>query len=104
MLTQTADRLEKIEEIKRELKLRGHWKESMPEWVVHFQPDTEISPHDFFDWLQFIYLPNVVLGNRKTVGRPEGLKNLMPQAIEYLAGEPNQEKLVQLLVELDNMI
>ena len=104
MLPQTADRIDKMEEIKRELKLRGHWKTVMPEWVHHYQKGQGIRPDNFFDWLQFIYLPNMVLGTNIKLGSQEAWTELMPQAIEYLQYERNNERLVQLLIELENMV
>jgi uncharacterized protein YqcC (DUF446 family) len=104
MLTKTTDRIDKIEEIKRELKLKRHWKSGMPEWVRTYKKDLDIHPDDFFDWLQFIYLPNMVLGSKTNLGSNEAWKQLMPQAIEYLGNEQEHGHLVQLLIELENMV
>jgi uncharacterized protein YqcC (DUF446 family) len=93
---------EKISEVKEELKKTGLLKLKSPGWVTDFE-NKEISSHqDFADWLQFIYLPNLVQKN-------DSLENVISknyvalQARKFFSEDVKKGKLLQLLIELDSL-
>lgn len=88
---------EKINEVREELKRHGFWKKNIPAWVIDYEKK-EISNHqDFTEWLQFVYLPNML--EQKTVhGIPVAL-----QAKKYFSEDMRKGKLLQLLIELDSL-
>ncbi len=48
---------QKIVELTEELRSAGRWKKSPPDWIYEFE-SFKLTPVDFFEWLQFVYLPN----------------------------------------------
>lgn len=98
MITKTPSQLaEKIAEVYDELKKTSLWKPDMPEWVQHYKemPQTQV---EFSEWLQFVFLPNKIQGDRLM-----GSGNIAPQAMRFFDKEINKGKLLQLLVELDSL-
>ena len=86
----------KVQEVIKELKRTGLWKNEIPGWVCRFEylvgKDNDAA---FTEWLQFIYLPNCELKN-------ESRKNdIAMQAARFLGSDPSKERLLQLLIELD---
>ncbi len=57
-MTDTFLITEKINEVRREMKSTGVWKNEIPAWVKEFEKRTITTGQDFCEWLQFIYLPN----------------------------------------------
>lgn len=72
---------EKIQLLQQVLQQRGLWKKQTPVWVNHYSAGQQLESMDFFGWLQFIYLPNILL-HGKRVEANERL--IMLQAMEYL--------------------
>jgi len=98
MMTDTSNKLtEKIAEVYAELKKTALWKAEAPDWVYHYQkvPATEV---EFSDWLQFVFLPNKVKGNKMPL-----FESIAPQAVRFFGKELSKGKLLQLLVELDSL-
>lgn len=91
---------EKVQQIILELKLQRLWKHSFPQWVTDFKQH-QIGEEDFEEWLQFIYLPNLLLGEMVKAGLPQ--KYIVPQAVKYFGNDLKKGKLLQLLVELDSL-
>lgn len=97
MTTKTSSLIEKIAEVYEELKQTSLWKTNVPEWVHHYQkePQTQV---EFSEWLQFVFLPNKVQGNK-----PGDVENIAPQAVKFFGDDVKKGKLLQLLVELDSL-
>ncbi len=101
-MTTTDQWTEKIKEIVDEMKLIGAWKKEMPAWVRDFEKRQIDNSDDFSEWLQFVYLPNL-LQTRQTVIQADGRKLIAPQAIRYFVDDLKKGKLLQLLIELDSL-
>ena len=93
---------EKITDVEREMKRTGLWRERMPYWVGHFPETAVTNETDFCDWLQFIYLPNLL---KQTTGYQSIYEGhyVAPQAIKFFKEDVQRGKLLQLLVELDSL-
>jgi uncharacterized protein YqcC (DUF446 family) len=90
----------KVKEIIEELKLNGLWKKEPPPWVIDFRQRNVATQQEFLEWLQFIYLPNLLpqSGNHNILLA----KNYVaPQAIRFFSEDVKKGKLLQLLIELD---
>ena len=91
---------QKVEQLVEALKGQGLWKKHEPVWVKEYKASTEIPEVDFFEWLQFVYLPNRMLNNPEPVyAHGESLITL--QAKKFASEKMMDKKFVQLLVELD---
>ena len=93
---------QKIKELADALKERGLWQDDEPEWVNVYEKNLPAGEKDFFSWLQFIYLPNLLLdeNNKQFIGK----KNYVaPQAVHFFRNKFTEEKLLRLLVELDSL-
>ena len=93
---------QKIDEIKDEMKKTGTWKKEMPAWVRDFEKRQIDNSDDFSEWLQFVYLPNI-LQTGQTIIQADGRKLIAPQAIRYFGEDVKKGKLLQLLIELDSL-
>jgi|GEM_PF-802052 len=91
---------QKVRELKEELLQAGIWKEKEPAWVYQYQHDSEGINRSFYEWLQFVYLPNLVSENKAHSYIPRQVY-LAPQAIHILGEEAEKTRLLQLLIELD---
>ena len=60
-MTETILIAEKINEVREEMRKTGTWKNRLPEWVKEFGKRRTDAGDDFSEWLQFIYLPNMLL-------------------------------------------
>jgi len=89
---------QKVRELSDALKAEGLWKPQEPDWVNSYRKGDEICEADFFEWLQFVFLPNKVLGNKTAAN-----DGVAPQAMRFFGSEVNKGKLLQLLVELDSL-
>lgn len=86
----------KVQEVIKELKRTGLWKNEIPEWVSRFDPSGGPSNGpEFTDWLQFIYIPNCE--QKKGPWK----NDVAMQAAKFLGNDPSKERLLQLLIELD---
>jgi uncharacterized protein YqcC (DUF446 family) len=85
----------KVQEVFHELKRLGLWNSEKPAWVRQFAPVTINVEKEFFEWLQFVYLPNCI--QRDNMGK----NDIAMQAVRFLGKDPAKEKLLQLLIELD---
>jgi len=85
----------KVQEVFHELRRLSLWCAEMPAWLRHFAPVSTDVEKEFFEWLQFVYLPNCIQRDRM------GKKDIAMQAVRFLGKDPAKEKLLQLLIELD---
>lgn len=98
-----SDYLEKIKALEIYLKSRGKWSNAAPAWVSGYQAEEDRRRVDFFEWLQFIYLPNKATaggGLQVATGEVKGLVSYARQNV------PQQEltgDLLRMLIELDNL-
>ena len=91
-----------MEEIKSEMKQTGLWKKYIPAWVNEFTNSSIKTEQDFAEWLQFVYLPNMIqLENRSSIGAE---KYIVPQAVKFFSADVQKGKLLQLLIELDGLL
>ena len=101
-MDQTAVIIDKINEVKTELRKNGLWKKETPGWISEYRNKDILTYHDFSDWLQFIYLPN--LKQQVETENNVANKNLVvPQAIQFFGNDVKKGKLLQLLIELDSL-
>ena len=91
---------EKVKELADVLKAEGLWKQQEPVWVTSYSVENENCRDDFFEWLQFIYLPNLLSEENHY---PYSAKRtyIAPQAIHFFEKDNSKTKLLQLFVELD---
>ncbi len=91
---------DKIDQITEEMKQSGLWKKQAPAWVSEYDQRNIPTEGDFSEWLQFVYLPNLVQQAGK---RDTGLerKQIVLQAINFFGEDVKKGKLLQLLIELD---
>lgn len=90
---------EKIHEIIVELKRQHLWQKLLPEWVTDFGSREIMNEEDFAEWLQFVYLPNLMQYDNRNVIAAE--KYIVPQAMKFFGADLRKGKLLQLLIELD---
>lgn len=93
----------KVEEISKVMQSEGLWKASRPGWVDIYNVSNELSV-DFFDWIQFVYLPNKLLISTGTDRPGRQHPFIMLQARKHAADEKLSARLRQLLVELDALL
>ena len=79
-MTITTMIAQKIDEIKDEMRKAGTWKKEMPEWVKDFEKRQIDNSDDFSEWLQFVYLPNLL----HTSSEGKALENPSEQAPDYV--------------------
>lgn len=93
---------EKIKAVQDELKKSGLWKTVHPVWVSHYERQSLETENEFSDWLQFVYLPNLLAesGNHNVL---TDHTNVVPQAIKFFGDDVKKGKLLQLLIELDSL-
>jgi len=93
---------QKIYEVRKEMESSGLWKKLPPEWVSHYEKRNIATEHEFSEWLQFVYLPNLLQCEElKNVVIPKNL--IVPQAVKFFAKDVKKGKLLQLLIELDSL-
>src|SRR5215204_3759133 len=92
---------EKIKEVREELKHSGLVRKSMPEWVMDYEKKDISSHQDFADWLQFVYLPNI-LEQSKDPQTSFHRTYVALQAKKFFSEDVRKGKLLQLLIELDS--
>lgn len=90
----------KVKEVIDELKAIGLWKKEPPSWVIDFRQRNVVTEQEFLEWLQFIYLPNLLpqSGNHNIL---QAKNYVAPQAIRFFGEDVKRGKLLQLLIELD---
>jgi uncharacterized protein YqcC (DUF446 family) len=97
-----SDITDKVAELKTEMKLVGLWKKQVPYWVNEFTQSNIKTEQDFAEWLQFVYLPNMMqVENRSSMGAE---KYIVPQAVQFFGEDVQKGKLLQLLIELDSLL
>ncbi|HQV87297.1 MAG TPA: YqcC family protein [Chitinophagaceae bacterium] len=101
-MTETILIAEKINEVREEMRKTGTWKNRLPEWVKEFGKRRTDAGDDFSEWLQFIYLPNMLLEVENKQQLPEKIF-IVPQAVQFLGSDIQKGKLLQLLIELDSI-
>jgi uncharacterized protein YqcC (DUF446 family) len=93
---------EKVRELSDVLQAEGLWKQEEPDWVTNYHHDNETCQDDFFEWLQFIYLPNLLqIAENGKHWMPR--QSLAPQAVSFFNSDASKGKLLRLLVELDSL-
>ncbi len=93
---------QKIDNVWEEMKLTGVWKKHLPEWVNEYEKRNIETEHDFSEWLQFVYLPNL-FQQAGTSSMISQRRNVVPQAIKFFGEDVKKGKLLQLLIELDSL-
>lgn len=94
---------DKITAIKDEMKVMGLWKKHLPVWVNEYSQQSISTEQDFTEWLQFIYLPNIMQPeNRNSRGAAKNY--IVPQAMKFFGEDMQKGKLLQLLIELDSLV
>jgi uncharacterized protein YqcC (DUF446 family) len=94
---------EKVSELRDELKRSGLWKKNMPEWVTDYEKKEIDSHHDFAEWLQFVYIPNI-LEQTEITSTLDSKKYVALQAKKFFSEDVQKGKLLQLLIELDSLL
>ena len=94
---------EKIADILEEMKHSGLYKREFPTWVNEYEKVNIVTEHDFSEWLQFVYLPNLLQQAGQST-RISQKKNIVPQVLEYYGDNVQKGKLLQLLIELDSLV
>lgn len=94
---------EKVSELRDELKRSGLWKKNMPEWVTDYEKKEIDSHHDFAEWLQFVYIPNI-LEQPEIISTLDSKKYVALQAKKFFSEDVQKGKLLQLLIELDSLL
>ncbi len=89
-------------ELEQELKAVGLWQKNMPTWVHWYDASTPISPTDFAQWLQFVFIPNhLYKSNLISIAE----KNMMvPHAVKIFGDDVRKGKLLQILIEIDSLL
>ena len=83
-----------VNQIQQAMNQAGKWKSRTPDWVYSFQGG---SVPDFWEWLQFIYLPMRLAKDAHTPHL------LAPVLAEHVQTKPELEKILSLVIELDNL-
>ncbi|HEX2630050.1 MAG TPA: YqcC family protein [Chitinophagaceae bacterium] len=91
---------QKIGEIIMELKQQHLWKQERPQWVNDFGGRENKCFGDFTEWLQFIFLPNLLQNGSDSAGEK---KFVAPQAMRFLGEDVKRGELLRLLIELDSL-
>lgn len=99
-MTETLLIAEKINEVRKEMKRTGIWKNETPAWVKEFDKKNITTGEDFSEWLQFIYLPNRMQEADSRLQEIEKIY-IVPQAVKFFGNDIKKGKLLQLLIELD---
>ena len=92
--------VEKVQEVKSEMEQMGLWKKHPPLWVHEYQERSIATENDFSEWLQFVYLPNLVQQSGGSYSRGEK-KQIVLQAMDFFGQDVTKGRLLQLLIELD---
>lgn len=91
----------KVEQLMEEMKREGLWKRIEPDWIMHYPAGPPPREVDFFEWLQFVYLPNRALN--KIHYLQDQSSYIMLQAKKYAGEKLMNEKIIQLLIEIDGL-
>lgn len=91
---------EKVQALIIELKLHGLWKSEAPAWVHDFAQRREVSEVDFFEWFQFVYIPNKLHPETREA-LPRVL--VMPQAKPFVTQSGKYASVIRLMVEIDGL-
>jgi uncharacterized protein YqcC (DUF446 family) len=93
---------DKVYEVIDELKRKGLWKYELPRWVSEYQEREVVNQQEFLEWLQFVYLPNILpqSGNCNIL---LARKYVAPQAIKFFGNDTEMAKIMMLLIELDSL-
>lgn len=93
----TADRLVVLLII-NEMKALKLWKGKAPEWITDYKPSlANYDQQDFCEWMQFVFLPNRLVGVQKNT-------SIILQAKIHFQQDITKGKLLQLLIELDQQL
>ena len=92
---------QKVQELSQAMKEEGLWKRREPDWVNNYDRSETMGEADFFEWLQFVYLPNLLQEAENKLGRLQR-HNIAPQAVKFFEKNVRKDRLLQLLIELDS--
>jgi uncharacterized protein YqcC (DUF446 family) len=94
---------DKIKQIREELKQHGLLKKYMPGWVMDYDKHDINDHQEFADWLQFVYLPNILEESEDP--QTNFQKSYVAlQANKFFSKDVGKGKLLQLLIELDSLL
>jgi len=94
----TADQMV-ILRIINEMKALELWKRNTPGWITNYKSLLlHNDQHDFCEWMQFVFLPNRFIGTEKHTD------SITLQAKTYFQHDITKGKLLQLLIELDQLL
>jgi uncharacterized protein YqcC (DUF446 family) len=92
---------DKIHEVTEEMKRTGLWKKQVPSWVSGYDESNIVTESDFSEWLQFVYLPNLLAGaGNRTVEK----HSIVPQAVKFFGEDMKKGIFLRLLIELDSLL
>lgn len=90
-----------ILKLKAEMKQRGLWQQTVPDWVNCFEEHHPFQSN-FAQWLQFIFIPNRLNGDMPAETGMNLL--LVPQAMKFLGDELQKGKLLEILIEIEGFL
>ncbi len=94
--------MDKVYELRAEMKSIGLWKKQVPYWVNEYTNSNIKTEQDFAEWLQFVYLPNMMQQESRASMGAE--KYIVPQAIQFFGDDVQKGKMLQILIELDSLL
>lgn len=75
------------------------WKVKAPEWITSYKASaTHNDQQNFCEWMQFVFLPNRFIGTKMTA------TSITLQAKAHFQQDITKGKLLQLLIELDQLV
>lgn len=82
-----------------EMKNLKLWKGKTPEWITNYKSLLlHNDQQDFCEWMQFVFLPNRFIGTEKSTA------SITLQAKIHFQHDITKGKLLQLLIELDQLL
>jgi uncharacterized protein YqcC (DUF446 family) len=92
----------KLAEIKTKMQQEGLWKKQVPVWVNQYENRNVITEQDFAEWLQFVYLPNLM--QQESMNRMGHQQSIVPEAVKFFGKDVQKGEILQLLIELDSLL
>lgn len=94
--------INKTLELEKELRNRGLWQRDIPAWVHGYNDNPGITKADFAQWLQFVFIPNHLHGNK--IMQVTEKNFIVPHAMKYFGDDVTKGKLLQILIEIDSLL
>jgi uncharacterized protein YqcC (DUF446 family) len=92
----------KTVELEKALKSAGLWQKEIPAWVHWYDDSNRISPTDFAQWLQFVFIPNHL--QKSNIISVAEKNMIVPHAIKFFGDDVKKGKLLQILIEIDSLL